>query len=207
METILIADDPEIIRRGVKTIIESFSREYNFIEVSTCSGVIQTLSRETVHYAVLDMFLADGNLFSFIEQLALSSSKTGILIYSMNSENIYGKRLLDKGIRGFISKQAGVSELENALRTLMKGEIYLSHELKKSLISVNGSTGNPVDSLSDRELEVVEYASMGMGTKEIAAKMNLEASTISTYRRRAFEKLKVQNIIELKEKFQLYKLQ
>ncbi|HEY6900510.1 MAG TPA: helix-turn-helix transcriptional regulator, partial [Puia sp.] len=66
--------------------------------------------------------------------------------------------------------------------------------------------GNPIEALSDRELAVVEYTTSGMGTKEIAHKMNLDITTISTYRRRAFKKLKVQNLFELKDKFMLYKV-
>jgi two-component system invasion response regulator UvrY len=66
---------------------------------------------------------------------------------------------------------------------------------------------NPIDTLSDRELEVIEYVMTGMGPKEIARKIQLDTTTVSTYRRRAFEKLDVQNLIELKEKFLLYKTQ
>ncbi len=207
METVLIADDHEIIRRGVKTIIESFRGEYNFIEASTCVDVMKVMSDRQVHYAVLDMFLADGNIFPSIQQLSESNSQTGILIYSMNAETIYGKRLLGKGVRGFVSKQDDVVELENALRTLLKGEIYLSAKQKERLFNTKALTANPIDSLSDRELEVVEYVSAGMGTKEIANKMNLDITTVSTYRRRAFEKLNVQNAIELNDKFLLYKMQ
>lgn len=207
METILIGDDHEIVRRGVRMIIESFSRPYHFIEAATCTEVMQALMGRQVHYAILDMLLADGNIFSTLHELA-DYKETGILVYSMNAEKIYARRLMQKGVRGFVNKQASMEELEIAIRNLLNGEIYLSPALKEA-ISVPEKVDlmeNPLDTLSDRELEVVEYITIGMGAKEIAQKMNLDITTISTYRRRALEKLEVQNVMELKDKFLLYKL-
>lgn len=207
METILIADDHEIVRRGAKLIIESFPQKYHFIEASTCAEVVKALSGQHVHYAILDMFMADGNMFSNVEQIATLTPHTAMLIYSMNAEKIYAKRLMQKGVRGFVSKRAPIEELEIAIRSLLNGEVYLSAGLKDMLFTQTkiGLVENPVDLLSDRELEVVEYIATGMGTKEIANKMNLDITTVSTYRRRAFEKLDVQNTMELKDKFLLYK--
>ena len=207
METVLIADDHEIVRRGIRMMIESFSQKYNIIEVSTCTEVVRTLANGRINYAILDMFLADGNIFSGIQQIAASSHQTSILIYTMNSERIYAKRFMDKGVRGFICKQAPVEELEKAIRSVFKGEIYLSQDLKEVLFKTSNPDlpENPIDLLSDRELEVVEYIAIRMGSKEIAQRMSLDITTVSTYRRRAFEKLDVQNMIELKDKFLLYK--
>ncbi|NII29378.1 response regulator transcription factor [Pseudoflavitalea sp. X16] len=209
METVLIADDHEIVRRGIRMLIESFPEKYHCIEANSCTAVAQILSRERIHYAILDMVLADGNIFSIIQPIEACSHHTSILVYSMNAERIYARRFIEKGVRGFLSKQTSIEELEKAIRSIFKGEVYLSEELKESLLnkSPTNLSQNPVDRLSDRELEVVEYVVIGMGTKEIAQKMNLDITTISTYRRRAFEKLEVQNTIELKEKFLLYKTQ
>lgn len=207
METILIGDDHEIVRRGVRMIIESFSRPYRFIEAATCTEVIQALSGQQVQYAILDMLLADGNIFSTLQEMS-DYKETGILVYSMNAEKIYARRLMQKGVRGFVSKQASMEELEIAIRHLLNGEIYLSPALKEAIFVPEkvDLMENPLDTLSDRELEVVEYIAIGLGAKEIAHKMNLDITTISTYRRRAFEKMEVQNVMELKDKFLLYKL-
>lgn len=208
METVLIADDHEIVRRGVRMLIESFPQKYHFIEAKSCAEVAQILSGERVHYAILDMVLADGNIFSVIQQIEACSHHTNILVYTMNAERIYARRFIEKGVRGFLCKQTSIEELEIAVRSIFKGEVYLSEELKETLLNKSQASlsVNPVDRLSDRELSVVEYIAIGMGTKEIALKMNLDITTISTYRRRAFEKLEVQNTIELKEKFLLYKI-
>jgi DNA-binding NarL/FixJ family response regulator len=209
METILIADDHQIVRVGVRMIIESFPQKYNFIEASSWAEVIEAISGQQIQYAVLDMCLGDGNILSAIQQIGEYRHQTSILVYSMNTEKIYARRLIDKGVRGFVCKQASIEELENAIRNLLNGEIYLSQALKE-IVSDPAKAGllkNPIDSLSDRELEVTEYVAIGMGVKEISRKMNLDITTVSTYRRRAFEKLDVQNMIELKDKFLLYKMQ
>ena len=209
MKTVLIADDHEIVRRGIKMSVQSFSEQYHFIEASTCTEVVEILSSQQVHFAILDMFLADGNIFSSIQQISEHSGRVSFLVYTMSAERIYAKRFMEKGIRGFVSKQSSVDELEKAIHTIFNGETYLSPGLKEILInSIKlNSLRNPVDLLSDRELEAVEYMVIGMGTKEIAQKMKVDTTTISTYRRRAFEKLDVQNTLELKDKFLFYKEQ
>ena len=108
--------------------------------------------------------------------------------------------------KGFISKQSSLHELKEAIQKFLHDGMYLSAQLQEHLFlsSQSGLGEDPIDSLSDRELEVSEYIAMGLGAKEIASKMSLEITTVSTYRRRAFEKLGVQNMIELKEKFLIY---
>lgn len=209
METVLIADDHEIVRRGVKMIVESFPNKYTFIEAGTCAEVAKYLSSASIQFAILDMVLADGNILSISQQIQASSQHTKILVYSMNAERIYARRLMEKGAHGFLCKKNSIGELEKAIRSVFRGEVYLSEELTDILLSTSQANlhKNPIDLLSDRELEVVEYYSIGMGTKEIAQKMNLDMTTISTFRRRAFEKMDVQNAIELKEKFLMYKTQ
>jgi two-component system invasion response regulator UvrY len=209
METILIADEQEIIRLGLRTIIESLPQKYNVIEATTCNNIMQLLATRGIKYTILDMFLADGNIFSTVYGLTEHCQTTGILVYSMKSEKIYATRLIQKGIRGFVSKRTTVEELTNAISCLLKGEIYLSPAMKENLVrpGKGNNLQNPIDTLSDRELEVIEYVMTGMGPKEIARKIQLDTTTVSTYRRRAFEKLDVQNLIELKEKFLLYKTQ
>lgn len=209
MKTILIADDHEIVRRGIKVIIGNFSQKYHYIEATTCAEVTELLTAGTVDYAILDMFLADGMFFSAIQKIAASNNRTNILVYSMSSEKIYARRLMQEGVKGFVSKQSGIEELEMGIQCLLRGEIYLSMSLKNILFGINkpGVLSNPIDLLTDRELEVIEYISAGMRTKEIAQKMHLDITTISTYRRRASEKLEVANLIELKDKFMFHKLQ
>ena len=205
MPTILIADDHEIVRHAVRMIIESLPGDFEFIEASTCVDAWAALSEQKVEFAILDMALTDGNIFASDQEITNYCEETKILVYSMNAEHLYANRLLQKGVRGFVSKQSSINELKIAISDLLRGEIYLSAAFKESLWKTS-QVKNPIDLLSDRELQVAEYAILGLGSKEIAWKMNIDITTVSTYRRRALEKLKVKNVIQLKEKFQLYRI-
>jgi two-component system invasion response regulator UvrY len=208
MKTLLIADDHEIVRQGIKMMMmRKFDEEYNFLEASTCKEIEKLIKDQPVHYIVLDMFLIDGNAFAIVDKITQQYPETSILIYTMNAEKIYARRLMQKGVRGFVSKQASIGELEQAIRSLLNGEIYLSPSLKENISEKDPTDNdvNPIDLLSDRELEMVEYLVMGLGAKEIANKMNVVMATVSTYKNRAFEKFGVQSNAELKDKFLLYK--
>jgi DNA-binding NarL/FixJ family response regulator len=207
MKTILIADDHEIVCHGIKLMIKSLSDDYNFLEASTCKEVEKLLKSQPIDYIVLDLFLTDGNAFPIVDTIAEHYPETGILIYTMNAEKVYAKRLMQKGIRGFVSKQASVAELEQAIKDFLNDETYIYSTLMKELAKQDLADAefNPIDVLSDRELEVVEYLAMGYGAKEISNKMNVGISTISRFRKRALEKFNVENNTELKDKFLLYK--
>jgi two-component system invasion response regulator UvrY len=203
MKTILIADDHEIIRMGVRMLIESFPEKYNFIEAATCVEIMQAFTDEQVHYAVLDVFLADGDLFSEIREISKHCQQTNILVYSMVPEKIYAKRFLKRGISGYVSKHATMKELENAILCCLQGQIYLSKAMREDLMrpKQEGISGNPFDLLSDAELQVVKYVAMGIDTKEIALKMKLKIATVNTYQRLAFKKLNVTDRVELEKRF------
>jgi two-component system invasion response regulator UvrY len=207
MTHILIADDHEIVRSGIKMILNSYSEKHSIAEANSCLEIMDQYKKSDIKFAILDMQFSDGNVLTMLQDILSINSGTSILIYSMNSEKIYAKRFLRLGAKGFVSKRSGLDELEKAIATLLRGDLYLSTELQKLLYlgSRSFEPENPIDSLSDRELEVIEFVAVGMGTKEIARKLNLDITTVSTYRRRAFEKFNVENMIELKDKFMLYK--
>lgn len=206
METILLADAHEIIRQGIRSIIKRISRKYKLIEANSCADIRQILSRQRVHYAIADVVLADGNMLFTAQDILKYSHQTKILVYTASSEKLYARRLLEKGVKGYLCKDTSVEELENAIRILLRNEIYLSPYLKETIFKFpKADKENPIDTLSDRELAVVESLMLGTLPTEIAKRMDLNITTISTYRRRAFRKLNVQSIIELKDQFLFYK--
>jgi len=204
MKHILIADDHEIVRYGVNDIIEKLNIDIacSIYEASTCREMLDILSVQAMDYIILDLQLADGHAFPLIDILVKDYPQTAVIVYTMNAEKIYARRLIRKGVRGYVCKQAGIGELKVALEKFLHGELYLSPALKKEL--ADGDQPNLIDTLSDRELEVVEYLISGMSNKEIAYTMNVDRTTISTFRRRALEKLGAENNTELKEIFNLY---
>lgn len=208
MKKIIVADDHEIVRYGARVILENISSEFEIIEASTCKEVLQIIDRQEIDFGIFDIQLVDGNMFSIISQIIEQYPNISILVYSMNAEKIYAKRLLKKGIKAFVCKQESIGELEKAIKCLLNGEVYLSSAFKEN-VTGNAELNledNPFDLLSDRELEVAEYSCEGLRAKEIARRMDLDITTVSTFRRRAYKKLNVENAIELKEIMALYRL-
>ena len=208
METILVADEHELIRRSIRKIIEDFSRQYNFIEARTCTEVIQLLSSGQIQYVIFDPVLADGSIFSVGQTILDYTSLVPMFVFSAKPERIYATQLMRKGMRGYLCKDTSMNELEKAIRIFLLGEIYISAFLRKTLIQATQSEFlvDPIGALSGRELEVAQYMTSGMSTDRIARQLNIDATTAGTYRRRIFKKLDVDNVMELQEKMLVYKL-
>lgn len=209
MDTILIADGQELIRKGIRTIIEGFGKKYKIIEASTCTEVKKLMFRKQVQYAIVDLQLPDGNLLFSADNMLIYSGQVKILVYAASTDKLYARWLFQKGIRGYLCKQSSIAELEKAIKTVIDDEIYLTASQKEILFKpVTASISKrPFELLTEREMAVAEGLLTGIGTSELARMMELDKSTVSTYRKRLFEKLEVKNILELKDKFIWYKMQ
>lgn len=200
METILIADCSPLVSRMIRVLIQKHSNRYEIIEASSCTEVLRLLSIEQVRYAVFDLLLEDGNIFMFIEELACCFRHTRVLIYSTLQERIYGRRLLEKGAKGYLNKHAATADLNKAINTLLTDHTYASSALIEDFFRNNGPA-KTIDSLSDRELQIVECLAMGLNATQIAQKLNVNHSSVRLCQRTALRKMKVRNVAELAHKF------
>lgn len=203
---LLLVDDHVIIRRGLKFLLESNFGISNITETDSCIEVKRILQHDPHTHLILDMQLNDGNAIEIISDLIENHKNTSILIYTMSPEEIFGARLINMGVSGFLNKQVSEDEVISALETFFRGERYLSTSLKEQ-VDVNKQhekgSGTYKD-LSERELTVLQYLIQGLGIKEISNKLNVKSSTVATFKARIFNKLGVSNIIELKNISELY---
>jgi DNA-binding NarL/FixJ family response regulator len=130
-----------------------------------------------------------------------------VLIFSMTAESIYAKRFLKAGAMGFVTKNAGLTELQKAIDMVMNNRIYMSnHLLEQLVVDLGGNkVTDPFEKLSSREIEIVSLLTSGKSLTEIAEILSLAISTVGTYKARLFEKLKVSNLVELIEMWRLYR--
>ncbi len=208
MTTFLIADDHEIIRSGIRMMLSSMGRNFEILEAGSCADILSCMKQQKrINFAVLDMFFPDGNILSITHSLIEHNPQIKVLIYSMSPERIYGKRFLSMGVKGFLSKGESIETLELALNKVIDGEVYMSPNLQESIVAgfKQDEGTNPIDLLSNRELEVAEYLLAGMGTKEIAIRISLDITTVSVHKRRILKKLAVENLVDFREKYLLYK--
>ncbi|WP_053058482.1 response regulator transcription factor [Pedobacter sp. BMA] len=203
--TILIADDHEIIRRGLKSLISDFWAGVQLLQASTLEqALIET--EKSPNLIIIDVNLPGGNNLKVIDQLKLVQPNAKILVFSSLNENIYAVPYLKSGASGYLTKNAEESEIVTAITTILAGSRYSSRNVKENMFnSILGNDGdNPFTKLSSRELEVAELLTKGIGVLEISNQLSLQMGTVSTYKLRLFQKLKIKSIIELAEKMSIY---
>ncbi len=151
---------------------------------------------------MIDISLKTGHGIDLIKQVRARYSKTKMLVHSMYEESVYAERALQAGALGYLNKQAARENLIDAIRKVLAGKTYLSPEMTDRILQsrVGGMIEpgkSPIDSLSDRELEVFTLIGRGQTTRAIATQLHLSVHTIDTYREKLKIKLNLANSAEL----------
>jgi DNA-binding NarL/FixJ family response regulator len=153
------------------------------------------------------MQLQDANIIDILAQVKEINPKTPILIYTMSSEDIFGPRMHNFGISAFVSKQSSEEEVIKAFNQFLDNKLYFSEHLQDLLNNQNNISKNhknPLNSLSEREFAVLGYLLQGDSIKDISDKLDLKPTTIATYKGRIFDKLRVNNLIDLRNMADVY---
>lgn len=198
--SIIIADDHEIVRYGIKFIINSQEKFILEDEASSFEHLMSILSKNMCDILILDLNLGDKNGIQSIREIKKLYSDLPILVLSMFPEDPYALQSIQAGALAYLSKKMLSSELLIALESISKGEIYLSDVYKKTLpddIELEILPRNPTESLSQREFEVYSLIALGHTYKEISSKLELSPKTISTYRTRILAKLSLRSTGQL----------
>lgn len=190
---ILIVDDHPAIREALATAI---GRESEMEAIGSSGSADEALSLIRQHapdVIILDISLSNGDGLTLIEDVRSELKGVHILVYSMYDESVYAERALRAGALGYIPKSEPTEEVIEAVRTVARGEVYLSDPIASKILgkvirSQDYST-TPVEQLTDRELTVFRMLGEGFSVREIADQLDLSRKTIETYRRRAKEKL------------------
>ena len=207
MPNILVVDDQEVVRYGTTLILQKSIENVQVSEAGNFEETLKILSSRHFDLVILDIDMPGGNNHQMLDVIRLRHPEIKILIFSSYDEQIFGWRYLEAGADGFLSKKNGIEEIKNATKSLLRDEKYLSPVLKQTLlnnITKKKSTINPLDRLSNRESNIMQLLIKGLSVAEIADKLSLQVSTVSTYKKRICEKLQVTNIVEMIEKVQLY---
>lgn len=205
---ILVIDDHQIVITGIRYLLK------NSIPSATVEGLVaieslsKNLKAKEYDLVILDINMPGADTHSLIHQIKSIQESTKILIFSMNSEELFAKRYLKLGVNGYLMKESNEHELVTAINKVLEGRRYISPNLLEVLSEdvFMGRSANIFDDLSPREFEVMKHLVKGLGVKEIAAITNLHHSTISTHKAKIFEKTSTHNILELKEIATLHNL-
>jgi len=212
METnrVLIADDHTIVRSGIKLIIQDLLPSTVIDEASNGDEVISYVKKNDYELIVLDINMPDTDSITLVTNLLAYRELSRILIYSMNSEDLYAKRFIKLGVLGYLNKESKAEEIRRAITSVLRGDIYISKKVKRDLnedmYSKKGAD-NPFEKLSDREIQTVKYLLHGYSLLEIKKILNIHSSTVGTYKTRIFEKLKIKTLRDLDELARMYQLE
>jgi DNA-binding NarL/FixJ family response regulator len=196
---ILIVDDHAIVRQGLRQILLE-SDSTIFIKEADCgSEAIRQVRAGEWNVVVLDISLPDRNGIDILKQIKKEYPKIPVLMLSMHEEGLYAIRALKAGASGYITKQSAPAELMAAIHQVARGRKYLTATLAEAMADSLGADYErpPHETLSDREYQTLCLIASGKGLTDVAEEMRLSVKTVSVYRARLLEKMKLKNNAEL----------
>jgi len=196
---VLIADDHAILRSGLKEILVKQLEGAVCGEAMDAQEVLAQVQSRNWDLVILDVTMRGRSGLDVLRELKVVRPKLPVLILSMHPEDQYGKRMLRAGASGYLEKENAPEELIKAIRRVLAGGRYVSPTLAEKLaFDLNVNEDRPVhETLSDREFEVLRMIALGIAVTEIAERLHLSVTTVSTYRARILEKMNLATTAEL----------
>jgi len=197
---VLIADDHSIVRQGLKQILSDTPDLVVAGEASNGVEVMQLVRDGTWDVVLMDVSMPDRNGIDALKLIKKEFPRLPVLVLSMHPEEHYAVRALKAGAAGYLTKQSAPDLLVSAIRQVAAGKKYVSSAVAEELANAildDGGDRAPHERLSDREYQTLVMISSGKTLTQIAEELNLSVKTVSVYRARLLEKMKLKNNAEL----------
>lgn len=202
----LIADDHAVVRQGVVLLIRELFLNPTIFQAGSFKETLQVVARQPIDLLILDINFPDGNSLNIIPEMKAIRPELKILIFSAYEEDIYAMRYLNAGAAGFLNKGSTEDQMKEALKSMIISGRYVTQNVKDRILDsyLSKTPDNPLDKLSERETAVARLLVMGYGNLEISDRLEIKKTTVSTFKNRIFEKLKIDNVAALIAIFRLY---
>ena len=197
---ILLADDHGMIRRGITLLIQMEIGQYSITEADSCSKVMSELNKSYYTHLILDLIFADGNALEILPNIKNLYPSLHILIFSMQPSEIHAEVFNKINISYFLSKTSDNDTVVKVLTNFLNND----KNIDQSSSMVSGV--NPFKTLSSRELQILHYMLNGFGTKQISDTLNLKMNSVSTLKKRIYQKTDSANFKALIDLCTLYKI-
>lgn len=200
---VLIVDDHPAAREGLASRISSQSGLQVCGEAGDLFGALQLVSATSPDVVVVDVVLKDESGIELIKRIRERTTSTRVLVWSVYKESVYAERALRAGASGYIQKEQPTEKIVAAIRHVLTGGVYLSPQMTEVILRqaaggiAKGVGADPIDQLSDRELEVFRLIGLGLDVRQIAERLHLSRKTVETYRGRLKTKLGVTTVTEV----------
>jgi two-component system invasion response regulator UvrY len=199
MQRFLIADDHTVVRRGLKQILLEAFPFAVIEEVSDAEDLFKKVVKESWDVIISDISMPGRSGLEVLQQIRLDHPKLPILILSVYPEDQYAIRVLKAGASGYLTKDSAPEELVKAVNQLLLGKKYITSSIAEKLATNldQDAEKKSHEYLSDREFEVMKHLAAGKSVSEIAEKISLSVTTISTYRARIMTKMNLKTNADL----------
>lgn len=200
---VLVIDEHPIIRRGIVSVLSEHPSLMVCGEAAGLADAMKLAHNSSPHLVITELSLQSGSGLALIKELAAINPSTKVCVFSAHEESLFAERALRCGAHGFVHKSSAPSELVNAIMRILDDRVYLSPQMTDRMLSrAIGGNGeaidcSPIETLSDRELEVFEQIGRGVTTRQIAELLFLSPKTVETYRENIKVKLNLHNATEL----------
>lgn len=195
----LLGDDHNIVRQGLQFIIGDVVENPEIIHASSLEQILSKIKSNSFDIAILDAQFPDGNSLSIIAEIKSLQPEIKILIFTSFEEENYSLKFINEGTDGFLNKLSEENEIQNAIKEMVeKGSSFPPFTTKMLQLSDEHiALLNPLNQLTERELEIALLYAKGFGNLEIANSLSLRQNTVSTFKKRIFDKLKVDTLVDL----------
>lgn len=196
---VLIVDDHDLVRAGLRRILEDSPDIHTITEAATGEDALRLCRNQPPDIVLLDLTLPQLSAFEVTSRMQRIRKSGRIIILAPHAKAPYPTRLLDAGASGYLTKDCNDRELLEAIRTVHRGQRYIGAEAAKQLaLSIlPGTAESPFEELSSRELEVMLKLTEGNRVPDIASMMCLSPKTVATYKYRIYDKLGTRNEVDL----------
>ena len=200
MINVLLVDDHELVRTGIRRILDDV-RGFKVVgEAKDGEAAVQFCRQHTPNIVLMDMNMPGMGGLEATKKICRYCPDVKIIVLTVNCEDPFPSKVMQIGAHGFLTKAAGSDEMVRAIRSVHAGQRYIAPEIAQqiALAQVTGRTDeNPFQSLSERELQIMLMITKGEKAQDIAERLNLSSKTVNSYRYRMFEKLNVGGDVEL----------
>jgi len=198
MIRILLADDHSLVRQGFSMILGAEADMEVVGQAGNGREAIEMAEKLLPDLVIMDVTMPELNGIEATRRLAASLPRTRVLALSMHKDSAYVREILRAGARGYLRKDSGDADLLKAVRSVAKGEGYISPAVSEAVLQdYRRHVTNPLDLLTSREREVLQMIAEGKTNKEIATVLNLSVYTVEAHRGRVMEKLNLHSAGEL----------
>ncbi len=199
MIRILIVDDHAMFREGLKQILAKHSDMRVVDEAGSGQEAMEKIQHHKIDVVLLDISLPGRSGADLLTEIKKEKPELATLVLSMHPEDQYAVRMMKAGASGYVTKESAADELISAIRKVAVGGRYISSKLAEEMaVALDTSTPKlPHQTLSNREFQVMRMLASGKSLKEIADELFLSEKTVTTYRARILEKMKLRNNVEL----------